>query len=164
MLCHLVYRFRILKLMDVKSVYIYIYVHFFFRFLKKKTKLISSASFYFTDRAKEKDDDLSLFLEMCQVCRVIILSWKYLRMDRTTVRGDFTRRHRWGHYEAGWSQWLLPACSHAISIQCCRAISIPALPGFTRAAFFSQHSDLGQIHGPKVFTAPFVHETEYDRS
>lgn len=114
---------------------------------------------------------LSLFLEAR--CRVIILSSKYLRMDdRTTacsttlvthtVRADFTRRHRWlsrrGHYEAGWSQWLLPARTPFPYNAARRAISIPyrdALPVFTRAAFFSQHrrleslchaaSDLGQI-------------------
>lgn len=141
-------------------IYIYIYIHF--SFLKKKLSLLAVRSTLPIEVKKKT----AISLSRGQLRRVIILSWKYLRMDRTTVRGDFTRRHRWlsrGHYEAGWSQWLLPACSHAISIQCCRAISIRALPVFTRAAFFSQHSDLGQIHGPKVFTAPFVHETrEYE--
>lgn len=117
-------------------------------------------------------------------CQVIILSWKYLRMDDRTTACSTTHtadtHGSCGFYEAapmafttgtlrGLLVTVVAPCSHAISIQCRPPRHFhtrrDALPVFTRAAFFSQHrrldsrplchSDLGQIRPPKVFESGF---------
>lgn len=94
-------------------------------------------------------------------CRVIILSWKYLRMDDRTTACSTTHtadtHGSCGFYEAapmafttgtlrGLLVTVVAPCSHAISIQCRPPRHFhtrrDALPVFTRAAFFSQHRRL----------------------